>query len=137
MSDPEDYRKQRRNTYGEAPHAARKAIPRGKQRQNQKQRRLVTAELSRGEIEKAEDAAARSTVKNPYRKVPDEPLAEVLLRRLVRELVTGRISASTFRRKVEPLRSYPGFVTCYRAICHGLSHVQLPAQVELVLAELK
>jgi hypothetical protein len=138
MSEAKDYQKQRRNTYGEAPHAARKAIPRGKQRQNQKERRQVQAELTLGEVERAQEVAVRSRVRDPFRKAPDRPLGEVLLGRIVRAFLRGRISAATFRRKLKPLREgYPGFLPAYRALCHGLSHVPLAPEVVAVLAELK
>lgn len=138
MSEATDYRKQRRNTYGEAPHAARKTIPRRKQLQSKKERRRVREELSHGEVERADDAAKRARVRAPFRKVPDTPLGLVLLVRTVREFVAGKISASTFRRKLEPLRKkYPGFVSRYRALCHDFSHVRLSSEVSAVLAEFK
>lgn len=138
MRKKADYTKQRRNTYGEAPHAARKAIPRAKQRQNQKERRGVRAELTRGDAEAAEQAAVSSTVRRSFKKVPDTPLGRVLMTRTIRQFVRRKISAATFRRKIRRLREqYPNFVREYRALVHGYSHVQLDEDTASVLAEFK
>ena len=138
MRKQADYKKQRRNTFGEAPHAARKAIPRAKQRQNQKERRSVRAELSRGDADAAEQAAVRARVRRPFKKAPDEPLGRVLITRTTRLFIKGRITAATFRARMGRLREqYVNFVREYRAFVHGYSHVQLDEDIKSVLAEFK
>lgn len=132
-----DYGKQRRNTYGEAPHAARKSIPRAKQRRNQSERRQARVELFRADGDAAQDAALNARIRG-FRKTTDEPLGRVLMRRTVRQFIKGKISAATFRRKLKPLRArYPNFVIEYRARCHGYSHVALADDVVTILGEFK
>jgi hypothetical protein len=136
MRKKTDYKKQRRNTYGEAPHAARKAIPRAKQRQNQKERRSVRAEVSRGDADAAEQVAVRARVRRPFKKVPDQPLGRVLMIRTIRRFIKGQITTSTFRARMRRLREhYPDFVRAYRAFDY--SHVQLDEDTAAVLAEFK
>ena len=138
MRKKADYKKQRRNSYGAAPHAARKAIPRAKQRQNQKERRGVRAELSRGDTDAAEQVAVRTRVRRSFKKVPDAPLGRVLMTRTIRQFVRQKITAATFRRKVRRLREqYPNFVREYRAFVHGYSHVPLDEDIRSVLAEFR
>ena len=78
------YDRDRRNTYGEAPHAARKNIPLQKARRNRANRRLVNQDLSAsgtvppGEV--LEEIEGRLGLKPPkdWKKCPDTPLGEVL-----------------------------------------------------------
>jgi hypothetical protein len=121
-----------------APHAARKAIPRAKQRQNQKQRRSVRVELSRGDTDAGEQAGVRARVRRPFKKVADTPLGHVLMARIVRQFIRRTITAATFRNKMRRLREqYPSFVREYRAFVHGYSHVPLDEDTAAVLAEFK
>jgi hypothetical protein len=138
MRHKTDYGKQRRNTYGEAPHAARKAIPRAKQRQNQKERRSVRAELSRGDTEAADQVSVRARVRRSFKKVPDQPLGHMLMTGAIRQFIKRKITAAAFRSKMRRLREqYPSFVREYRAFMHGYSHVQLDEDTAAVLAEFK
>ncbi|HVS45942.1 MAG TPA: hypothetical protein VMS32_04690 [Verrucomicrobiae bacterium] len=78
----------RRNVYGESPHASRKNIPRGKQRSHQHERRAVSQELGGlgvspdddmlVAVESAAKTVARAAKRKAFRKTPDEPLAKVL-----------------------------------------------------------
>ena len=138
MGQKADYKKQRRNTYGEAPHASRKAIPRAKQRQNQKERRSVRAELCRRDADAAEQSGMRARVRRPFKKVADEPLGFVLMRRVVRQFIRGQITAATFRTKLRRIRAaYPAFVREYRMLIHGYSHVRFDERIVSVLEEFK
>jgi len=136
MSDPGDYEKQRRNTYGEAPHAARKAIPRRKRLQNKKQRRAVKSALAVSDAETPRQVGKEASVRHVFRKQPDQPLGRVLLGRLVRQFVSGKLGEATFRTRLEALRArYPGFAADYRQTIAGLSHVPLAPETTAVLAE--
>ncbi len=136
MSDPSDYDKQRRNTYGEAPHAARKAIPRRKQLQNKKQRRVVKTALAAGDAETPRQAGQEASVRYVFRKQPDQPLGRVVLWRLVRQFVSGKLGETTFRTRLEALRArYAGFTVDYGEAVAGLSHVPLAPETAAVLAE--
>ena len=133
-----DYKKQRRNTYGEAPHAARKAIPRAKQRQNKKERRGVRSGLSRGDAESADQVSVRARVPRSFNKVPPQPLGHVLMASAIRQFIKRKITAAAFRAKMRRFREqYPSFVREYRAFIHGYSHVQLDGDTSAVLAEFK
>lgn len=81
----------RRNCYGESPHASRKNIARGKKRQHQQERRAARSELPAfirssfsDEAEQVEGRIrARTRLKRlaGFRKHPDRPLAEALARK--------------------------------------------------------
>jgi len=78
----------RRNTFGESPHAARKNIPRRKAMQHQQERRIANQTLSKipdvadvGIIESIESEAtsrARLKRRRGFKKWPDQPLGEVI-----------------------------------------------------------
>lgn len=122
MADPDDYDKQRRNTYGESPHAARKGIRRGKQRQHQKERRTTNSALKQDGEEAALQAAARSNKNWDFRKSPDEPLGKVLIVSLCDRLVRGQLPVSTFRTKMQRLReNYADFTAEYQNVYRGYS----------------
>jgi hypothetical protein len=85
------YAHDRRNTYGEAPHGARKSIPRGKARAHRAERHEVrqaltqTTQTDPDDLEAnevAETAVAEAQLQrlNGFRKVPDTPLGEVVHR---------------------------------------------------------
>ena len=135
MSDALDYKKQRRNTYGEAPHAARKNIPRAKQRQAQKERRGLRAAL-RSPDSDAEAVAVRLKTKHPFKKVADEPLGRVLIGSNSRAFAQGRLSESSFRARMAALRaSYPSFTEDFRAYFRSPFRFVRSARVERILAE--
>jgi hypothetical protein len=136
MSESTDYCKQRRNTYGEAPHAARKAIPRGKQRQSQKERRAVREAISTQSQDVINEVVHRARTRQPFKKVHDEPIGRIFLRRGIRQFVQGRIDAAAFRSRMEPLRrAYPNFVVEFCAVYRSLTIPRLPPRVAAVLAE--
>jgi hypothetical protein len=79
--------KDRRNVYGEAPHAARKSIPLRKKLRNRANRHFQESQLpttatlvdldEAGEIE----TAMLSKAPNSWKKSPDAPLGEVIARK--------------------------------------------------------
>ena len=94
----------RRNVYGESPTSSRKNISRGKQRGHKEVRRAANEELRslKGSIAEADADATEAQTKDriltisrsAFKKVPDAPLGEVLLRKLKRraDSATGRKS---------------------------------------------
>ena len=79
----------RRNTYGENPHASRKNIRRGKQRLHREERReanqlLLSTTSVPGGQEDVEDVQSKIKVSTRvnrlkgFKKVPDQPLGEVI-----------------------------------------------------------
>jgi len=81
------YAKDRRNTYGEAPHAARKWIPRRKalrNRANRHRQELALRQLPVRFDELDEQGESRMFQHAPkyWRKDPDEPLRMVIERKL-------------------------------------------------------
>ena len=86
------YAHDRRNTYGENQKSSRKNIPRSKQLSHQAERRTVRQSLvsAQGDIadEVADEAQSQVLRKGriqrlfAFRKSPDEPLGEVVKRRL-------------------------------------------------------
>ena len=135
MSDPIDYQKQRRNTYGEAPHAARNNLPRAKQRQAQKERRGLRAALRSPDTD-AEAVAVRLKTKHPFKKVADEPLGRVLIGSSFRAFCQGRLSESSFRARMSALRaSYPAFTEDFRADFRSPFRLVRSVRIERILAE--
>lgn len=78
-----------RNTFGESPHAARKNIPRSKQRQHQDERRtanqalsvLLVGQNSEDEIVEVEGVVKfrlKASHVSGFKKWPDKPLGEVI-----------------------------------------------------------
>jgi hypothetical protein len=96
--------KDRRNVYGECPTSSRKNIRKGKQRSHMELRRAANEELRalRGATTEAdaEETDIRTKVRMLYlsrfafKKVPDAPLGEVILRKVKRRAtgVSGRKS---------------------------------------------
>src|SRR5262245_47699282 len=84
----------RRNSYGESPHAARKAIPRRKATQHQQERLAANQTLRRVfgatdpdvqvSLEGQVQARARLKRVRGFKKKPDEPLRDVIDRKRVR-----------------------------------------------------
>ena len=81
------YERDRRNVYGEAPHAARKNIPLQKALRNRANRHLANQELAiQGPTppeEISEELESRVHQKAPkdWKKYPDAPLGEVLAKK--------------------------------------------------------
>ena len=81
----------RRNTYGESPHGARKNIPRRKAEQHQQERRAANLTLnevlSRPDPDSVESIEVKAETHSKlkrlrgFKKVPDEPLGEVIERK--------------------------------------------------------
>lgn len=80
----------RRNAYGESPHASRKTIPRARQRSHQVERAAVRGALAGAGPAQGDEAAletvgaevaqrARQKRLRAWRKKPDQPLADALL----------------------------------------------------------
>jgi len=86
--------KDRRNTYGECPTSSRKSIRKGKQRTQQALRRAVAKKLAAAigptvdaDVESIQIQVRYSVTKlskSLFKKVPEEPLAVVLRRKLDR-----------------------------------------------------
>jgi hypothetical protein len=78
------YARDRRNTYGEAPHAARKGIPLRKALRNRANRHYQNQQLARpGPTPDQDRAEALESLMyhrapNKWKKTPDTPLGEVL-----------------------------------------------------------
>jgi hypothetical protein len=95
--------KDRRNVYGEAPHGARKSIPKNKRIQIHVARRAAVVPISAMEDELAHDlASARATLKRKgsWKKQPDAPLAKVINSKIERR---QRLLASPRKRKLSGL----------------------------------
>jgi hypothetical protein len=81
------YSLDRRNVYGEAPHAARKAIPLNKALRNRANRRVANQELAyQGPVpddDVADELESRMHRRAPqeWEKYPDEPLGEVIAKK--------------------------------------------------------
>jgi hypothetical protein len=84
-------KRDRRNSYGESPHASRKAIPRRKQLTHQAERRAVAQELGAlGAAPSEDDAieqegraktAARLQILHGFKKKPDAPLEQTIAKK--------------------------------------------------------
>jgi hypothetical protein len=94
-------KKDRRNTYGESPHGARKSIPLQKRLRNRANRHhqegqlpTLPGQLDVDEADKVESAIFSKAPKR-WRKVPDSPLGQVIGQDLLRrEQSHGRKSKS-------------------------------------------
>jgi hypothetical protein len=81
----------RRNVFGESPHAARKSIPKRKAIEHQRERHVANQTLGKVHGDSSDEAlesiegevAARSRSKRlaGFKKVPDQPLAQVIKRK--------------------------------------------------------
>ncbi len=81
----ESLKHDRRNTYGENDKSSRKSIRRRKQWVNKSYRRRVNQTLATSDAEAAEDNV--SEIRRPcWKKKADQPLGEVLLSDLIREI---------------------------------------------------
>lgn len=82
------YERDRRNNYGEAPHAARKAIPLNKARRNRSNRRHQNQQLRyvgpAPDEPLADELESRMLRRAPrvWKKSPDAPLGEVVARKV-------------------------------------------------------
>lgn len=139
MAEPRDYSKQRRNTYGESPHASRKNIPRSRQRQHRESRRVLKSALHHLGEEAADRVASAEHAGWAFKKSPDQPLGWVLIADCCRQLVAGRMTVHTFRLRMRRLRdNYAGFSRDYGQIyCAHAGHPpSLPSDaVAAALAE--
>lgn len=97
----------RRNTYGESTHASRKSIPRRKAAQHQEERHAANQVLggalrsasveSLDSIEDKVSSASRLKRLSGFRKIADEPLGRVIVRKQA-----ARVKRAGRRRKVRP-----------------------------------
>lgn len=97
----------RRNTYGESPHGARKSIPQRKAKQHQEERRassqtlaqhLVTSEIE--DLDKIEnDIKVKTRLKrlSGFKKVPDVPLGKVIEQKKKRREIVRKPKQSNER----------------------------------------
>jgi hypothetical protein len=82
------YERDRRNVYGEAPHAARKSIPRRKAERNSSNRHFQNAQLSyigpTPDEDVLDELESRIHHRAPceWEKYPDAPLGKVISRKL-------------------------------------------------------
>jgi len=91
----------RRNMYGESPHASRKNIKRGKQNQHQEERRTsnqvlaaisdMSSEDQMVAAEVAADTMAKTQRINGFKKVADRPLSDFIERQQVRRERAGML----------------------------------------------
>jgi len=91
--------KDRRNMYGESPHASRKNIKRGKQNQHQEERRtsnqvlaVIGTHFSEEQMVASEmmaDAKANAHRLNGFKKVADRPLRDCIERQQLRRKRLG------------------------------------------------
>lgn len=101
------YERDRRNTYGEAPHAARKGIPLRRALRNRANRHYQNQQLAHlGQQTPDQDQAdaleslIHHRAPNNWRKSPDEPLGEVIRRKLrARELMLTQGGRSALARR--------------------------------------
>lgn len=74
--------KDRRNTYGESPHGARKSIPRNKRARVRAERRAAKVHRNQNDEDGLDqdtaDARARLKHVTGWAKIPDTPLGEVV-----------------------------------------------------------
>jgi hypothetical protein len=81
------YKRDRRNVYGEAPHAARKAIPLHKALRNRANRHSANQEINyqgpAPEVDLADELESRIYHRAPqeWEKYPDAPLGEVVAKK--------------------------------------------------------
>lgn len=93
------YLKDRRNTYGENAKASRRSIPRNKRIRSRSERRMARQAFAAGageaDAERIDVAHARALKKFriAWTKRPDEPLGEVVERKLARRAKAGIIGA--------------------------------------------
>lgn len=108
------YERDRRNTYGEAPHAARKGIPLSRAKRSRNIRRSQNQTLhdaplltNRDDLELMESQLHHRPLNN-WKKNPDRPLGEVLAKKMRdREIMQneGGRSAIVYSVPVEPKES--------------------------------
>ena len=99
----ESLRHDRRNAYGENDKSSRKAIRRRKRWVNQTYRRAVRQALVYRDPDDAQDGVSL-VQRNPWKKVPDEALGDMLRRDLNREVeaIARRTAAdSSFSQRLE------------------------------------
>lgn len=87
-------KKDRRNTYGESPHAARKSIPQNKARQHREERHAANQILREAKYASADEQIAKveNNIKaktkkkrlKGFKKYPDTPLGEVIKQKIKR-----------------------------------------------------
>jgi hypothetical protein len=95
-------KKDRRNSYGESPHGARKSIPLNKRLRNRADRHYQESQLPAvpRQLDEADEVNNIDPMVFPkapkgWKKVPDAPLGEVIrINQLQRELSQGRKSRS-------------------------------------------
>jgi hypothetical protein len=92
-------KKDRRNTYGESPHGARKSIPLRKALGNRANRRFQGAQLPaipcQIDLDEADkiESAIHSKAPQRWKKIPDTPLGKIIMKKqLRREESRGRKS---------------------------------------------
>jgi len=97
--------KDRRNMYGESPHASRKNIRRGKQNQHQEERRtsnqvlsMIATQSSADEmisVEVASDIRAKANRLGGFKKVADRSLGNFIERQKLRRERAGMTNESS------------------------------------------
>lgn len=98
------YARDRRNTYGEAPHAARKSIPLRKALRNRANRHQETSQLRYAgpapDEALADEFESRMLRRAPreWRKSADSPLGEVVAQKAERRAFLQRVGGNAARR---------------------------------------
>jgi hypothetical protein len=107
------YKKDRRNTYGENAKASRKGIPRKKRRQARAERRLARTAFQPGaasiDLDRVEDIEGRLLLKRRKAyvlKFPDEPLGDVVARKLENRARRGMIDAKKAAHDAREVRRH-------------------------------
>ena len=91
------YERDRRNTYGESPHGARKAIPANKTFQNRANRHAANQQIDyqgpTPDDDFADNLESQANHKAPHnwRKLPDKPLGEVVAHDLTKRGATRKL----------------------------------------------
>jgi hypothetical protein len=99
LKKAKSYEHDRRNTYGEPPHAARKSIPKSKARVRRGERHEVRQALNRAEhvelsdsdaMEDADSAMASAVLHRlrGFKKIPDTALGKIVARKLENRIAT-------------------------------------------------
>ena len=104
----DSYAKDRRNTYGESGARSRFAVAKAKRNRRSRERAAARHATELGVIdpERAEAAEGRSVVTHGgrWRKIPDEPLGEVLDHKLKQRQRAGALPGEVAERKRSKIR---------------------------------
>ncbi|MBF0410595.1 MAG: hypothetical protein HQM10_24840 [Candidatus Riflebacteria bacterium] len=135
MNKESEYKKQRRNTYGENSKSSRKNIPLNKSLQNRKIRRIFKDVDKVNSEEDVNDYFAKVKIMKRFKKSPDTELGEVLIKKIIYRLIMKQIIFDECFEKLIKIRNkYSHFTIAFKnQIGYALNRL-LP---ELIITELK